>query len=742
MKRLTTNIRFCNALILFSLFLTTTAPRTLGQQPSPAGTPAAQSSVQSHESKRQEAFKIVWQTVNDLFYDPTFGGVNWAKVRERYEPLVSKAWSDEKLHELLQQMLNELHQSHFMVIPPEAIPRIRLNKPPRDAGANDDEAVEPGEDIEAEDLMDSLNFKLTEQLTTGIGIDLRVMHGSAVVTRVDPGSTAARAGLRPGFVIKKVGYRSIDLVIAQIERHPLWGALIRPELPIFLLAGFINGEQASAVKLGYLDAGSRLRTVNIKREKLKGEMSSAIGNMPSMYTEFESKRLQGGIGYIRFSAFVPALMEKLCKALRSMKDAPGIILDLRGNQGGLLGMIGGLSGLLEARPTSIGTMETRSGPAPLYAFPQTAPYSGPLVILLDGSTQSAGEIFASGLQEAGRAVLVGEQSAGKTLPSAIRKLPTGALFQYGFADYTTRTGKRLEGQGVTPDLVVKLSRKALLRRGDPQLGAAILKLRERIQINDWIRNPGQPVVVVAKDPPADPPTADIASDPPPPPPPPVQTSVTIVSGPAISGMPSVDSILEKYVEASGGRKAFAKLTSRVSKGTVELTTLAVTGTAEFYEQTPGKSSLIIDAPGLGILQRTFDGSRGWLQDPLQGYINLTGFGLDIAKTAAVFNKQTKLKELYPTAVVIGKEKVDSVDAYVLQMGFEKWFFDVDSGLLLRKGNTHYADYREVDGVKLPFRMREDPFSGIGVLYQLTEIKHNVEIDATKFTEYPTCFTNS
>lgn len=737
MKRLTTTVRLCIALLLFALLPTTSGSGTLAQQPSPAVTPAAQRSVQSPQTKRQEAFKIVWQTVNDLFYDPKFGGVNWAGVRERYEPLVTEAQSDQELHELLQQMLNELHQSHFMVIPPEAIPKLRLNKPPGDAGAHEHERDEA---LEEEELLDSLNFKETEKLSTGIGIDLRVLDGSAVVTRVEPGSSAARAGLRPGFVIKKVGGQSLDLVIAQIENHPLWGALIRPELPIFLLAGFINGEQASSVKVGYLDAGNRLRTVNIKREKLKGEMSSAIGNLPSMYLEFELKRLQGGIGYIRFNAFVPPMMEKLCTALRSMKNAPGLILDLRGNHGGLLGMIGGLSGLLETRPTSIGTMETRGGPTPLYAFPQTDSYAGPLVILLDGSTQSAGEIFASGLKDAGRADLVGEHSAGKTLPSAIMKLPTGALFQYGFANYTTPSGKRLEGIGIAPDLPVKLSRKALLRGSDPQLSAAIRRLREQIQINNWIRNPGRPVIVVAKGPPSSPESADVASEEEPPPPR-VLPPVMMASEP-ILGMPSVAAILEKYAEASGGRKAFEKFTSRVSKGTVELTALGVKGTAEFYEQMPGKSSLIINATGLGIMQRTFDGSRGWLQDPLQGYINLTGFALDMAKTAAVFNKQIKLKELYPAAMVVGKEKVDSVDAYVLRLGFEKWFFGVESGLLLRKGNTYYVDYREVDGVKLPFRVREDTFSGVGVLFQLTEIKHNVEIDAAKFTAYPTCFTKS
>jgi carboxyl-terminal processing protease len=695
--------------------------------------------------------------VNDLFYDPKFGGVNWAKVRERYEPLVAKVPNDREFHMLLQQMLNELHQSHFIVIPREAIPKIRVAK-------ETDTAVHDSADDTntAEEALDNINYKLTDRLLTGIGIDLRVLEGSAVVTRVEPGSTAARAGLRPGFVIKKVGSHSLDSVIAEIERHPLWGSIIRPELPVFLVAGFINGEQASPVRLGYLDARNRLRTISIRRERLRGEMSPAMGNLPSMYTEFESKRLQGGVGYIRFNAFVPSLMEKLCGALRSLRNAPGIILDLRGNQGGLLGMIGGLTGLLETTPTLMGAMQTRTGHVPLYVFPQMSPYSGPLVILVDGSTQSAGEMFSSGLQEAGRAIIVGEKSAGNTLPSAIKKLPTGALFQYGFANYETTSGKHLEGFGITPDYTVTLSRKNLLRGGDPQLSAAMLRLRDQIR---WRAKPGELIADVSTTAPpprvvATPPLSiSIAIDPPKPAPPPgaaepappprpsngprivVQNATPADTLPAsTAGMPSVASILEKYVEVSGGRSAFEKLTSRVSTGTVEITALGVTGTVEFDEQAPNKSSLIIDAPGLGIMQRTFDGSRAWLQDPLQGFIRLTGLGLEMFKVSAVFNKQTRLKELYPAPVLMGKEKVAGKDAYVMQLGLEKWFFDADSGLLLRKGNVYYDDYRVVDGVKLPFKMREDVFSGMGLAYQLTEIKHNVEIDEAKFSEYPSCFT--
>jgi len=745
--------------LLLTLLLAALAAQAFGQQPiapplassSPSPTPT----VQSDQDKRQEAFQIVWQTVNDLFYDPKFGGVDWAGVRDRYQPQVAKVASDREFHQLLQQMLNELHQSHFIVVPREAIPKIRVKKERPTKEEDDLESDSADDDVEPEEPLDSLSYKLTDRLLTGIGIDVRVLGGSAVVTRVEPGSSAARAGLRPGFVIKQVGSRSLDSVIAEIERHPLWGAIIRPELPVFLIAGFINGAETSPVRIGYLDARNRLRTISIKRERLKGEMSPAVGNLPALYTEFEAKRLPGGVGYIRFNAFVPSLMEKLCGALRTMNGAPGIILDLRGNQGGLLGMIGGLTGLLETYPTSMGTMQMRTGRIPLFVFPQLAPYSGRLVILIDASTQSAGEMFASGLQEAGRATVVGEKSAGNTLPSGIKKLPTGAIFQYGFANYETQTGRRLEGQGVIPDVTVELSRKGLLRGGDPQLSAAIRRLREQIRMGtDLPRVLAN--VTVRPEPPRT--TATVvpsvrpAIGPPPPvrhvttiaPPPRPANGSVIIGDPIVSapdpGLPSVDSILERYIEASGGLLALKKITSRVSRGTVELTSLGLTGTVEFFEQAPNRSSEIIDAPGIGVMQRTFDGTRGWLQDPLQGFIRFTGMGLEIVKDEAAFNKQARLKELYPAPVLMGKEKLGANEVYVVRMGFEKWYFAVEGGLLLRRGNTYYEDYREVDGLKLPFKSREEVFAGSGIVYQLTEIKHNVKIDEAKFEAYPSCFT--
>lgn len=741
--------------LLVSLLLAALTQPAFAQAIAPAAPtpPTASPSVQSDLSKRQEAFQIVWQTVNDLFYDPKFGGVDWAQVRDRYQPRVAKVSSDREFHLMLQEMLNELHQSHFMVVPREAIPKIRMTKE-RPARETEDAADSSAAILEPEEPLDSLSYKLTDRLLTGIGIDVRVLGGSAVVTRVASGSSAARAGLRPGFVIKKVGSRSLDSVISEIERHPQWGAIIRPELPIFLVAGFINGEENSPVRLGYIDARNRLRTIRINRERLKGEMSPAIGNLPAMYVEFETKRLAGGVGYIRFSAFVPSLMEKLCGAFRSLKDAPGIVLDLRGNQGGLLGMVGGLTGLLETEPTLMGTMQMRGGRIPLFGFPQSAPYSGQLVILVDGSTQSAGEMFASGMKETGRATLVGVRSAGNMLPSEIKKLPTGAIFQYGFANFETQNGFRLEGQGVSPDVTVELSRKSLLRGGDPQLSAALSVLRDKIHgrgkqgelIADVATTSAPPPsapkvvaparVVIGPPPPV---RVDVTLDPPPSVPP-TKKSGEIADSTRVESMPSVSEILDKYLEVSGGRDALEKITSRVATGTVELTSLGVKGTVEFVERAPNQSSVIINAPGLGIMQRTFDGRRAWLQDPVQGIIRFNGLGLEIIKEGAVFNKPAKLKELFPSAVLIGKEKLGGKDVYVVRMGFEKWYFDAEDGLLLRKGNIYYDDYREVDGVKLPFKLRDEVLASAGIIYQLSEIKHNVKIDEAKFMTYPSCFS--
>ena len=90
---------------------------------------AASNVVAAPTDARQESFNIVWRTVKEKHFDPTFGGVDWDKVREQYAPRVAAVKSDTELYQLLQQMLGELHQSHFAIIPPESVAPAESKEP-------------------------------------------------------------------------------------------------------------------------------------------------------------------------------------------------------------------------------------------------------------------------------------------------------------------------------------------------------------------------------------------------------------------------------------------------------------------------------------------------------------------------------------------------------------------------------------------------------------------------------------
>ena len=99
-------------LFLFVLVLSF-GPLDSAQQPASTPNPEVTAEPTLTDSeKRQKAFEIVWQTVNERFYDRGFGGVDWLAARKRYEPLIAAATSDAQVHNLLQEMINELHQSH------------------------------------------------------------------------------------------------------------------------------------------------------------------------------------------------------------------------------------------------------------------------------------------------------------------------------------------------------------------------------------------------------------------------------------------------------------------------------------------------------------------------------------------------------------------------------------------------------------------------------------------------------
>ena len=215
-----------------------------------------------------------------------------------------------------------------------------------------------------------------------------------------------------------------------------------------------------------------------------------------------------------------------------------------------------------------------------------------------------------------------------------------------------------------------------------------------------------------------------------------------------AALPSVDQIVDKYVQASGGKEAFQKFTSQVSKGTFELEQMEGEATQEIYAKAPNKVLFVTDSPSFGVVQRGFNGTAGWQDTPQTGLADVTGDALAALKIEADFYREIHLKDDYPKMVVKGKESVAGHDAYIVegtpaQGAPMTMAFDADSGLLVRAQTvvdgptgkadieTTLGDYRDVDGVKLPFLIHSN-VGEFAFTIKLTDIKHNVAIDDAKF----------
>jgi carboxyl-terminal processing protease len=289
---------------------------------------------------------------------------------------------------------------------------------------------------------------------------------------VEHDSAAARANLRRGFRLTKIDDTNLGDVLQRIEAMNKTRQAVSARMPRVAL-GLLNGAVGTHVHVTFVDETNNEREATLKREPPTGDVAPPFGNFPSVHTEFEAKRLANNIAYIRFNIFVMPQMERIRRAIREMADAPGMIFDLRGNPGGIGVMSSGIAGLLTKEQISLGTMQMRSGHINFIAYPQERAYNGMIVVLVDSMSASTSEIFAAGLQELKRAVIIGERTMGAALPSVFEKLPTGALFQYAIADFKTPKGKLIEGGGVTPDRQVLLTREMLLANRDLQLEAAV-----------------------------------------------------------------------------------------------------------------------------------------------------------------------------------------------------------------------------------------------------------------------------
>ncbi len=294
------------------------------------------------------------------------------------------------------------------------------------------------------------------------GIDVRAIGGTAVVTKVEEGSSAAVLGV-------KTGWEILEKIERQFKDKP-WIAFIRHAA----VAGRLAGQVGAAKEVRFRDGSDGSVALEIDLAPQTGSRYQ-LGFLPAMYVKLESRRLDGNVGYIAFNAFMDPInvMPAFEKAVKSLVDCEGIIIDIRGNGGGIPLVAMGMAGWLIRTPDQyFGTMRTRDTEIKFIVNPRLETFDGPLALLIDGSSGSCAEIFAGGLRDMGRARLFGTRTAGAVLPAHWMKLPNGDLFFYPIADYFSGNGERLEGVGVKPDVEAPHQRSALLEGRDNALDAA------------------------------------------------------------------------------------------------------------------------------------------------------------------------------------------------------------------------------------------------------------------------------
>lgn len=407
---------------------------TLALAADPAAVPE---SAENWPEVRDRTFTMVWETVNTSYHDPGFGGVDWAAMREKYQAWLPEVRDKEALRRLLAAMLGELRRSHFSILPREM-------------------SV----------------FAPEERGRIGTaGVELAFVDGAVTVLAVNTPAEVTRLDLRPGDVILAVDEVALEPLRAQLEISgipPARGGYYLTQLVDSRLRRTVG----STVVLRVRGADGAERSVSVTVGAHEGEWSEPVGDFPSVPVECTSQADPDGLVYLRFNVFARQVMKNIRAALGSVPAKGGLVIDLRGNPGGISVMAAGISGWLSNRTLVLATMHMRQGHIGFTVSPQQNAFLGPVAILIDSGSASTSEIMAAGLQEAGRARIFGETSAGAALPSNFKALPTGDLFQYAIADLQTPRGRLIEGQGVTPDEVIRRTRADLLAGRDPVLEAA------------------------------------------------------------------------------------------------------------------------------------------------------------------------------------------------------------------------------------------------------------------------------
>lgn len=372
---------------------------------------------QAYSATPAELYDDVWKIVNKKYYDPSNNAQDWTKWRYRYE---NKLKTKEDAYVAIETMLASLNDPYTRFLDPKEFSE------------------------ETQSIKGSLK---------GIGTQIGLRDGELVIIAPLEDSPAERAGLMA------------DDRILEINGESTKG------INIDVAADKIRGEKGTTVTLLIQRKGVPNKLYSVVRDEI--EVKSVSCKPP-----FETTKIPANIQYIRLSSFISKnAAAEIENILNNSSSAKGYIIDLRSNPGGLLTNAIYISDMLLRGGVIVSTVDRDSYKSTTRARYQQVT-DKPIVVLINKGSASASEILSGALKDNHRATIVGEQSFGKGLVQEINKLPDDAGMNITIQRYLTPSGRDIHKKGITPDVVVELTKENAEAKDDVQLKKAIEILEE------------------------------------------------------------------------------------------------------------------------------------------------------------------------------------------------------------------------------------------------------------------------
>lgn len=285
-------------------------------------------------------------------------------------------------------------------------------------------------------------LEIQEGKIMGIGVEVMKdasSGGYARVTRVYTGSPAEEVGLKKGDLITRID----DTEVRGLTKDAVDAKL--------------RGEEGTTVTLSYINSENVTRDgLQVQRRKFDA-------------TTVDFQLLDSGYGYIKINTFNNSTPSDFDGALRQLMDrgAKGLVLDVRGNTGGLLSTAVKCVDLLAPEGT-VAQARYKDGSLESMGESDENMVDLPMVVLVNSQTASSAELFAASLREFGRAQIVGTKTTGKwTIQDEPHRLSDGSAVSVTIAELLTGGGECYNGTGVTPDV------EASLKTEEEQLGGML-----------------------------------------------------------------------------------------------------------------------------------------------------------------------------------------------------------------------------------------------------------------------------